>query len=61
MSVIDDNMLVTATHGIILLSTIGGVVSSLLNRKKLNKIEISINGGLADKIRTAIKEARDAP
>jgi hypothetical protein len=61
MSVIDDNILITATHGFILVTTVAGAISSLLNRKKLNKIEISINGGLADKIRTAIKEARDAP
>lgn len=54
------NILVTVTHGIILVTAVVGMVSSLLNRKKLNKIEIIINGGLTDKIRAALKE-RDAP
>lgn len=61
MGVLDDNLLITASHVIILLSTVAGVISSLLNRKKLSRIEISVNGGLTDKIRAAIKEARDAP
>jgi hypothetical protein len=57
----DGNILVMATHGIILVTAVIGMVSSLLNRKKLNKIEIEINGRLADKITAAIKEARDSP
>lgn len=59
-AVVTDSLLVTTTHGIILLATVAGAVSSFLNRKKLNKIEVIINGGLTDKIRAALKE-RDAP
>ena len=55
------NILVTSTHGLILLTTIVAAVTSYLNRKKLNKIEVIINGGLADRIKAAFKEARDEP
>lgn len=55
------NILVTATHGLILLTTIVAAVSSYLNRKKLNKIEVIINGGLVEKIKSAIQEAKDQP
>lgn len=54
-----DSHIVMATHGIILITSLAGLVSSLSNRKKLNDIHISVNGGLTDKIKQAIKEAKE--
>ena len=53
--------IVLATHGVLLATALVGAVSSVLNRKKLNKIEIIINGQLSDKIKTAIREAQGKP
>jgi len=54
-----DSIVVLATHGIIFMTAVASLISSLLNRRKLNKIEVIINGGLTDKIKAAFKEARD--
>ena len=56
---IDSDIIVMVTHGFILATAVVSAVSSILNRKKLNKIDVSINGRLADKIKQAIKEAKE--
>lgn len=56
-----DASIVMVTHGFILLVAVVTAVSSFINRKKLNRIEVILNGQLSDKIKSAIREANEKP
>lgn len=56
---IELHVLLLATAAIGMISAVAGAVSSFLNRKKINEIHVMVNGGLTDKIRAALNEAKE--